>query len=139
MDATACTSFASHRRIARARAWLMARAPAEELLIIGANLDAAMPAGLWRCGRTTTTPSDHTTGSAISRPRLRQAQCSHNATGRTAAPRGGLRARPVEWAIGRLEKRTSRELAFVPAAVIGQYMASNLFLGDLASDHRNLA
>src|SRR5215831_10073453 len=41
MDATACTSFASHRRIARARAWLMARAPAEELLIIGANLDAA--------------------------------------------------------------------------------------------------
>jgi hypothetical protein len=41
MDATACTSFASHRRTARARAWLMARAPAEELLIIGANLDAA--------------------------------------------------------------------------------------------------
>jgi ATP-dependent helicase/nuclease subunit B len=41
MDATACTSFASHRRIARARAWLMAHAPAEELLIIGTNLDAA--------------------------------------------------------------------------------------------------
>src|SRR6516225_202777 len=40
MNATACTSFASHRRIARARAWLMARAPAEELLIIGATLDA---------------------------------------------------------------------------------------------------
>ena len=31
----------SHRRIARARAWLKARAPAEELLIIGASLDAA--------------------------------------------------------------------------------------------------
>ena len=40
MNATACTSFASHRRIARARAWLMARAPAEELLIIGTTLDA---------------------------------------------------------------------------------------------------
>jgi hypothetical protein len=31
----------SHRRIARARAWLTARAPAEEVLIIGANLDGA--------------------------------------------------------------------------------------------------
>lgn len=31
----------SHRRIARARAWLKARDPAEELLIIGGSLDAA--------------------------------------------------------------------------------------------------
>ncbi len=34
-------SSSSHRRIARARAWLEARAPAEEVLIIGASLDAA--------------------------------------------------------------------------------------------------
>ena len=31
----------SHRRIARARAWLNTRAPADEVLIIGANLDGA--------------------------------------------------------------------------------------------------
>src|SRR6516165_10690601 len=31
----------SHRRMARARAWLEAREPAEEILIIGATLDAA--------------------------------------------------------------------------------------------------
>jgi RecB family exonuclease len=41
MGITACISSMSHRRIARARAWLKARAPAEEVLIIGANLDAA--------------------------------------------------------------------------------------------------
>ncbi len=41
MGATACISSTSHRRIARALAWLKARAPAEELLIIGASLDAA--------------------------------------------------------------------------------------------------
>ncbi len=41
MDATAFISFTNHRRIARARAWLAARSPAEELLIIGASLDAA--------------------------------------------------------------------------------------------------
>ena len=41
MGATAFISSVSHRRIARARAWLKARAPAEELLIIGASLDAA--------------------------------------------------------------------------------------------------
>jgi hypothetical protein len=34
-------STASHRRLARALAWLEARAPAEEVLIIGATLDAA--------------------------------------------------------------------------------------------------
>jgi ATP-dependent helicase/nuclease subunit B len=34
-------SSMSHRRIARARAWLEAREPAEEILIIGATLDAA--------------------------------------------------------------------------------------------------
>src|SRR5262252_1693561 len=41
MGATACISSMSHRRIARARAWLSLRDPAEELLIIGASLDAA--------------------------------------------------------------------------------------------------
>jgi ATP-dependent helicase/nuclease subunit B len=41
MNATAFTSSMSHRRIARARAWLLARAPAKELLIIGASVDAA--------------------------------------------------------------------------------------------------
>jgi hypothetical protein len=41
MGTTACISSMSHRRIARARAWLKSRAPAEEVLIIGANLDAA--------------------------------------------------------------------------------------------------
>jgi hypothetical protein len=41
MEAIACISSMNHRRIARARAWLKARAPAEELLIIGASLDAA--------------------------------------------------------------------------------------------------
>src|SRR6516164_3934648 len=41
MGATACLSSMSHRRIARARAWLEAREPAEEILIIGATLDAA--------------------------------------------------------------------------------------------------
>ena len=41
MGATACISSMSHRRIARARAWLEAREPAEEVLIIGATLDAA--------------------------------------------------------------------------------------------------
>jgi hypothetical protein len=34
-------SAASQSRIARARAWLEARQPAEEILILGANLDAA--------------------------------------------------------------------------------------------------
>jgi hypothetical protein len=34
-------SSMSHRRLARARAWLEARAPSEEVLIIGASLDAA--------------------------------------------------------------------------------------------------
>lgn len=41
MGSTAFTSSMSHRRIARARAWLKARDPAEELLIIGGSLDAA--------------------------------------------------------------------------------------------------
>jgi hypothetical protein len=41
MGATAFISSMSHRRIARARAWLEARAPAEEVLIIGASRDAA--------------------------------------------------------------------------------------------------
>ena len=41
MCATAFISSTSHRRIARARAWLKTRDPAEELLIIGASLDAA--------------------------------------------------------------------------------------------------
>ena len=35
------TSSVSQRRIAHARAWLEARGPAEEILIIGATLDAA--------------------------------------------------------------------------------------------------
>jgi len=34
-------SSTSNRRIARARAWLEAHEPAEEVLIVGANLDAA--------------------------------------------------------------------------------------------------
>jgi ATP-dependent helicase/nuclease subunit B len=41
MGGTAYISSISHRRIARARAWLKARAPAEQLLIIGPSLDAA--------------------------------------------------------------------------------------------------
>jgi hypothetical protein len=41
MGATASISSMSHRRIAHARAWLSLRDPAEELLIIGASLDAA--------------------------------------------------------------------------------------------------
>ena len=47
MRATAFISSTSHRRIARARAWLMARDPAEELLIIGASLDAANELARW--------------------------------------------------------------------------------------------
>ena len=41
MGPTTCISSRSHRRIARARAWLKSRGPVEELLIIGASLDAA--------------------------------------------------------------------------------------------------
>jgi ATP-dependent helicase/nuclease subunit B len=41
MGATACISSMSQRRTARARAWLKSRGPVEELLIIGASLDAA--------------------------------------------------------------------------------------------------
>jgi hypothetical protein len=41
MGLTAVTSAASRRRIARARDWLNARRPAEEVLIIGASLGAA--------------------------------------------------------------------------------------------------
>ena len=41
MSTRVLTSAVSHRRIARARAWLEARAPAEEVLIIGASLDSA--------------------------------------------------------------------------------------------------
>jgi hypothetical protein len=41
MVATAYISSMSRRRLARAGAWLKSRAPAEEVLIIGANLDAA--------------------------------------------------------------------------------------------------
>jgi ATP-dependent helicase/nuclease subunit B len=41
MRATAITSVLSHRRIQRAHTWLESRAPAEEVLIIGATLDAA--------------------------------------------------------------------------------------------------
>jgi ATP-dependent helicase/nuclease subunit B len=41
MRTGAITSSVSHRRIRRARAWLEARAAAEEVLIVGATLDAA--------------------------------------------------------------------------------------------------
>jgi ATP-dependent helicase/nuclease subunit B len=41
MTVRVLVSSMSHRRIARARAWLEAREPAEEVLIVGANLDAA--------------------------------------------------------------------------------------------------
>jgi ATP-dependent helicase/nuclease subunit B len=41
MGGSAFISSASHSRIARARAWLEARQPAEEILILGGNLDAA--------------------------------------------------------------------------------------------------
>lgn len=41
MSATALISSMAHRRIGRAGAWLRSRGPAEELLVIGASLDAA--------------------------------------------------------------------------------------------------
>ena len=41
MGITVVSSSANHRRIARGRDWLEARAPAEEVLIIGATLGAA--------------------------------------------------------------------------------------------------
>ena len=41
MGVTVVTSSASYRRIACGRDWLEARAPAEEVLIIGATLGAA--------------------------------------------------------------------------------------------------
>jgi ATP-dependent helicase/nuclease subunit B len=41
MGLTVITSAAGHHRIARCRDWLKARAPAEEILIIGATLGAA--------------------------------------------------------------------------------------------------
>lgn len=41
MTSVAALSVSSNRRLARAREWLLARAPAEEVVIVGANLDAA--------------------------------------------------------------------------------------------------
>ena len=41
MGFTVITSAASHHRVARGRDWLGARAPAKEILIIGATLGAA--------------------------------------------------------------------------------------------------
>src|SRR5260370_39848889 len=41
MSSNAAVSEVDHRRIRRARAWLAGRAPAEEVLIVGATLDAA--------------------------------------------------------------------------------------------------
>src|SRR5580704_19688886 len=41
MSVHAVTSSASHRRISRAQRWLEIRAAAEEVLIVGATLDAA--------------------------------------------------------------------------------------------------
>jgi hypothetical protein len=41
VSAIAATSVVNHRRIRRARAWLESRILAEEVLIIGASLDAA--------------------------------------------------------------------------------------------------
>jgi predicted alpha/beta-fold hydrolase len=41
MSFSVVTSAAGHHRIALARDWLGARAPAEEILIIGASLGAA--------------------------------------------------------------------------------------------------
>ena len=41
MSAIVATSVVNHRRIRRARAWLGSRVLAEEVLIIGASLDAA--------------------------------------------------------------------------------------------------
>jgi hypothetical protein len=41
MRMTAVISVMNHRRIRRARAWLNGRIPAEEVLIVGATLDAA--------------------------------------------------------------------------------------------------
>jgi hypothetical protein len=41
MSAIVATSAVNHRRIGRARAWLESRVLAEEVLIIGASLDAA--------------------------------------------------------------------------------------------------
>ena len=40
-SAIIATSSVNYRRIRRARAWLESRVPAEEVLIIGASLDAA--------------------------------------------------------------------------------------------------
>jgi hypothetical protein len=41
MGGVIVTSSASHSRIAQARAWLEARRPAEEILVLAANPDAA--------------------------------------------------------------------------------------------------
>ena len=41
MGFSVITSAASHHRVARGRDWLKARAPTEEILIIGATLGAA--------------------------------------------------------------------------------------------------
>jgi ATP-dependent helicase/nuclease subunit B len=41
MSVTAVVSAANHRRIRRAHSWLEGRAPAEEVLLVGATLDAA--------------------------------------------------------------------------------------------------
>jgi ATP-dependent helicase/nuclease subunit B len=41
MSAIAVTSAANHRRICRAFVWMESRAPAEEVLIVGATIDAA--------------------------------------------------------------------------------------------------
>jgi ATP-dependent helicase/nuclease subunit B len=45
MSATAVTSAVNHRRIRRARAWLESRELAEEVVIVGASLDAANELG----------------------------------------------------------------------------------------------
>jgi hypothetical protein len=79
MGVTVCTSSMSHCRIGRARAWLKARTAAEEVLIIGANLDAAneLARGIVQ-----------TTGAAFGSHRITLAQLAAVLAAPTMAARG---------------------------------------------------
>jgi hypothetical protein len=83
------TGQTAAERLCRVLYWEVARRVAQRERC---SARSAMHARLWPRGRTTTTPSDHTAGSAISRPSPTPTQCSQNAMGRGAALYAGLRA-----------------------------------------------
>ena len=99
---TAAVSVASHDRMARARRWLVQRQPAEEVLVVAANLDAANEAHRMAVG---------TVGAAFGWHRLSFAQLAANFAVPLLAERGlvPLSRLGIEAVVTRLIHRLHQE------------------------------